>query len=367
MFKNTFAAALLSCASLQTVQASWFSDDFPGPETGTVILTVINATSLDDEDMVGDSDVFVEAEMDEPGINMFDPSGESGYGVKDALEGDNLYRWFGKDAQVVMTPVKDPMNSKFKLKVKDQDFVTSDKLGEWEIELGKYPKIYSYYGQTFYETVDHDIFSRNGRLGFNLRVQDEHGGTGAKSIFGSDDDEEIGAILVSLINATGLDDEDITGDSDVWVKATVDEPGVHMTDPSGKSTYGVKDEKLGDELYTWKGELGHIMIEDVKQPTKSELKLEVFDKDLVTNDDLGDTTIDLSKHKSITGYAGKDFCEVVDRDLLNTGKLCFNVRVIPQGGKKGTGGTVAQSVGDASSIAAGGLTAFMAACTAMLF
>ena len=37
-------AAMMSCAAVQTVEASWFSSDFDGPERGTVIFTAFNAT-----------------------------------------------------------------------------------------------------------------------------------------------------------------------------------------------------------------------------------------------------------------------------------------------------------------------------------
>jgi len=359
-------AALMSCATVKTVEASWFSSDFDGPKKGTVILTIFNATSLDDEDTFGDSDVFVRAEMDEPGIHLTDPGGDSGYGVKDKIRGDDLYTWSGSDAYIIMKGVKDPMNSKLKIKVLDQDFLDTDKLGDYKIDMKDHEKIYSYYGKSFYETVDTDIFSRNGRLGFNVRVVSEDG-VGAKSIFGSDDDEPVGGITLRMYNCTGLDDEDTFGDSDVYVKVSADEPGIHITDPSGKSGYGIKDAEKGDSLYRWVNEEGVVVLEDVKDPLNSELELEVRDGDLVGSDGLGDTKIKLSKHKTITSWQGKDFCETMDIDLTNIGKCCFNIKVIPNGNSNSKG-VVAESISDdAITTAPAVVMTFLATVGAMLF
>lgn len=359
-------AAMLSCATVQSVQASWFSSDFDGPEKGTVIVTVFNATSLDDEDTFGDSDVFVRAEIDEPGIHLTDPKGDSGYGVKDAIRGDDLYTWSGSNAYIIMKGVEDPMNSKLKIEVKDQDFMDTDDLGDYEIDMKDHPEIYSYYGKSYYEVVDMDIFSRDGRLGFNVRVISEDG-VGAKSIFGGDDNPEpTGAVVLHMYNCTGLDDEDTAGDSDVYVKVTADEPGIHLTSPDGKSAYGIKDPKLGDELYRWVNEEGKVVLEDVKDPLNSEIEIEVRDGDLIGSDGLGDTTIKLKKHKAVTSLQGKDFCEVVDRDLTNTGRCCFNIKVIPNGDSNQV---TAESVkeGNAYTTAPAVVMTLLATVGAMLF
>jgi len=250
-----------------------------------IVVTVIGTENLADADgPFNGSDPYVYITLDgcEP--------------LRTTTSHDENPQW---NEELTFEGVEMPASKIMNLRIYDDDWGRDDKIGEFNLDLGKLPCTGE--AQEFDVIVDDGIFS-DAHLKFNVTTDGSFGNP----------EGGMGNLTVLVKSCAGLDDADFSGTTDPYALVSIDGCESQQT-----------EKQEGTINPEWNQELNF----EIENPLSKTLKIKIYDDDTWSRDDkIGECEVDLAE--LMMGEGSKDYEMGVDFALfgmIKTATLAFTL------------------------------------------